>query len=653
MAGRQWPGGGDPDRRLLMRGGAVIAGAWALIALLDFVGLPQSVTLGSLLLVILAVFAWSGIATVRADAAVFLVADRGVSPIRNGMGIAGEGLSLAMLLGIFGAVFASGHDGLVYLISLAAGLALVPLLFAAPLRASNATTLPELMALRFASPWPRLTTLIAVVLTCLLVAAAQLVALGHVGARLLGVPYATVVAAGAAVILVSASRGGMGAIVKVQPLLWTVTAAAVLVALGLVSMSRLGMPLAQFGYGTVIPEVVALEQAMVRRALAEARSLKPLLTPFVTLDGYNHLGIAAALMFGWSVMPHVLARAFVSPTGRAARRSFAWGLVFFAIVATALPALVVFAKVEMFALIGKGTRLEALPAWMLEAGQLGIIKICGVAAVDAQVVGAACRGVARHPGLLRLQDMAIDAELLLLALPRVTGLAFAVTALLGAGLLAAALASIEGPLMAVALTLSRDGLGSRVGSESAVEAGIGAARWMLGVAAALVALIALARPADALTLLVWGAALAAAGLFPAMLLAVWWRRASAAGVVAGMFVGFGACLAYILGTRFFSVHFYDAFIALADVAPAAARRFDDLKRAWGSAVPGAAKDAAWAALDAHAQRIANWWGLRSTAAILLALPAGLGVAIIVSLLTRAPAASEQSSLAAWRRPLKE
>jgi Na+(H+)/acetate symporter ActP len=58
---------------------------------------------------------------------------------------------------------------------------------------------------------------------------------------------------------------------------------------------------------------------------------------------------------------------------------------------------------------------------------------------------------------------------------------------------------------------------------------------------------------------------------------------------------------------------------------------DELKQVWEGAPAGAAKDTAWVALQAQARDMANWWGIRPIAVALLAVPAGLVVMILVSL----------------------
>ena len=156
---------------------------------------------------------------------------------------------------------------------------------------------------------------------------------------------------------------------------------------------------------------------------------------------------------------------------------------------------------------------------------------------------------------------------------------------------------------------------------------------MAAAVVAVTSFVAVARPTGMLTMATWAFTLAAAGLFPALIAGLWWRRANAAGAAAAILAGLAVALIYIVATRFFAVAFFDAFSPLSNAGPMASEAFGDLKQAWGAAAPGPAKDAAWLALDAHAQGIANLWGIRNLAAVLLALPVAVVALVVVSLLT--------------------
>jgi cation/acetate symporter len=149
----------------------------------------------------------------------------------------------------------------------------------------------------------------------------------------------------------------------------------------------------------------------------------------------------------------------------------------------------------------------------------------------------------------------------------------------------------------------------------------------------------------------WAFSLAAAGIFPALTLGVWWKRANRQGCIAGMIIGFGLCAYYLVGTRYFAVSFHEMWSWLGTASPAALKRYADLKAAYTAAGGDAAKAAAaWTALDAHAQSIASWFGVRNISAALFGLPAGFLAIWIVSLLTPAPSQATMDMVDATRRP---
>jgi cation/acetate symporter len=176
------------------------------------------------------------------------------------------------------------------------------------------------------------------------------------------------------------------------------------------------------------------------------------------------------------------------------------------------------------------------------------------------------------------------------------------------------------------------------------------ARMLLVIVALAAAAAAQTRPADILSMVAWAFSLAAAGIFPALVLGVWWKRATTAGAIVGMILGFGACLYYLVGTRYFAVTFHEMWSWLGTATKAQLDTYASLKQAWMTAADPTAKAAAWTKLDAHAQNIASWWGVRNISAALFGLPVGFLSIWIVSLLTPAPSKEVQDMVDATRRP---
>jgi cation/acetate symporter len=116
------------------------------------------------------------------------------------------------------------------------------------------------------------------------------------------------------------------------------------------------------------------------------------------------------------------------------------------------------------------------------------------------------------------------------------------------------------------------------------------------------------KPGNILFLVGAAFSIAASAFFPALVLGVFWKRANKYGAIAGMLVGLGVCLYYM-------VHTYPTFIQ------------------WFGTTP-----------------IAKWWGLEPISAGVFGLPAGLLTIIIVSLLTPAPERETQELVEHVRYP---
>ena len=147
----------------------------------------------------------------------------------------------------------------------------------------------------------------------------------------------------------------------------------------------------------------------------------------------------------------------------------------------------------------------------------------------------------------------------------------------------------------------------------------------------------------------WAFSIAAAGIFPALTLGVWWKRATTQGAIAGMILGYGVCVYYLVGTRYYAVSFHEMWSWISWAPPAAQARYTELHAAW-MAASGAAKDAAWIALDRQAQVVAGWFGVRNISAALFGLPFGFLGIWLVSLFTPEPSKEVQDMVERTRLP---
>jgi len=68
--------------------------------------------------------------------------------------------------------------------------------------------------------------------------------------------------------------------------------------------------------------------------------------------------------------------------------------------------------------------------------------------------------------------------------------------------------------------------------------------------------MATARLAIIVEMVAWAFSLGAASFFPALVMGIWWKRANFYGAVAGMLVGLGTTLFYMVGSRFYGLSWF-------------------------------------------------------------------------------------------------
>jgi cation/acetate symporter len=538
--------------------------------------------------------------------------------IVRGLALAADTVSAPFLLGLSGAVFAWGYDGLAFGLGLGAGVLLLQLLVAPRLPRMGVGSVPELFAGRYGPGAPRTAAAVVVVLSMAVLVVAQLMAAGLVTARLLNVDIATAIAVAAAALLACFALRGFFAPGWVRAVLFVLMLLALLAPMLQLSAEWYGVPVPQIAYANALWQIQGLEETLLEQDLADPAVMKPMLTAFVSLDPLNFLGIVLGLALGLASLPNILSQHFMVPGVRAARRSAVWGLLFAMLLLSLAPALAAYAKLAVLKLVAAPTDLAQLPAWIYAYGRLGLVEVCGVAAIDPAAVAKACAALPDASAVLRSQDLVLSPDMITLAMPEITGLGSAMLGFVAAAVLAAALVTADGPLVAIAEAFGCEGQPVR--------------RSVLAAAALIVTgFIASTHPGSVLDVATWSLTIAASGLFPALIAGLWWRRASAPAAVVAMIAGLVVCLHYLVATRYLAAGFFEVWQSLSSAGPTASETFNELKNAWVDAAPGPARDAAWAALDAHAQGIANWWGIGNLATIVLALPVGIAAMIVVSL----------------------
>jgi cation/acetate symporter len=549
----------------------------------------------------------------------------------GGLTIAVGAVTGAFFLALAGAIFSMGFDGLAFALGLGAGCLLLQLVIAPRFTQTRAQSLADLFALRYPGRAARVACALAVGISMLTLLVAELMATGLIGSRLLGVDYGLAIVVGAfaffACFIVRGSGSG-----ALDGFLFPILIVALLVPLVMLSAAWYGLPVPQIAYGNALAQLQGLEESLLEQELADPAYMKPMMTAFLTLTPLNFAGIVLGLALGVAASPSLLRRQVVAVgTSREARWSALWALVFVAFLLTLVPVAATYAKLQIATLIGDRTPIADLPAWVFTYGKLGMLHVCGQPATDPGAVAQACAALPDPAPALRLQDIALDPDVVTLALPEITGLDRAWLGVVATAALATALVTALGPLASVVRAV----VGNHADAQSEQRAPRLASYGVAAVALAATAFAAVAHPVGIVEVATWSFTLVASSLFPALFAALWWRRANSYGAAAAMLAGLAVTLVYLIGSQLFPVPFFEATAVLSNAGVSGLEYLAELKDVWSAAAPGAAKDAAWAALEAYARSSADWWGISGLAAALLAVPAGIVTLIVASLLVPA------------------
>ncbi len=303
----------------------------------------------------------------------------------------------------------------------------------------------------------------------------------------------------------------------------------------------------------------------------------------------NFLALILCLMVGTAALPHILMRYYTTPSVKQARQSVFWSLFFIFLLYFTAPALAVLVKYDIYTLV-VGTEFAKLPAWVaswqkVDPSLLSIVDV-------------------NKDGILQLAEMAIGGDIIVLATPEIAGLPYVIAGLVAAGGLAAALSTADGLLLTIANALSHDLYYKMIDPTASTQRRVTVSKILLLCVALVAAYVTSLKPGNILFLVGAAFSLAASGFFPSLVAGVFWKRANKAGALAGMIVGLGVCIYYMVLT-------YPFF-------------------------GGTAAN--------------QWWGIAPISAGIFGIPAGFAALIIVSLLTPQPDTQTQEFVEHVRYP---
>jgi cation/acetate symporter len=282
---------------------------------------PNWIAIGMFLLIVLVTLAItyrsSGSTKSKVD---FYTAGHGITPLQNGLAIAGDFLSAAAFLGFAALVYSTGFDGLVYALGFLTGWPIVLFLMSERLRNLGSFTFADAASFRLDRTSVRLVAAIGSLVVVLFYLVAQMIGAGKLVQLLFGVHYIYAIACVGVLMIVYVTVGGM------QATTWVQITKAVLLLAGGTLMGLVILWHFDFNLG---------------RLFVEASEIHPkgaaILAPGgLFAEPVSAISLGLALVFGTAGLPHILMRFFTVKDAAAARKS-----VFYATTCVAYFSLVI------------------------------------------------------------------------------------------------------------------------------------------------------------------------------------------------------------------------------------------------------------------------------------------------------------------------
>lgn len=452
-----------------------------------------------ILIAMLITFVMVGFLSKAKDTTDYYAAGRKISNVSSGMAIGANWMSAASVLGMAGMMYATGYNGLAYVVGWTGGYVLLLVLMAGQIRKYGKFTAPDFIGDRYYSQGLRGTSAVFTILISFAYCVGQFGGVGLMFKWILGIDYTWAVIIGASVVVFYTMISGMIGATKNMVIQYIIIVITFLVPTFLLTYKfDYFWLLPQFGYGSIVSDIVTGIPAPhladgVALLNAYGHDVSMVASPEFAMPwdpatgstSFQWVAICFSLMLGTAGLPHVLQRFYITPTIRDARLSCVWGLFFICLVYWTAPVYSAFGKI-----------LSANP----EVGNL---------ASDAIVVYTAQLGDI-HP---------------------------IIVGLLAAGAISAAFSTISGLLVAGASAFSHDLYTKIINTKATPKAQMNMARFgtvFMGVAVAVVAMLKLGMIAQ---LVAVAFSMAACTIFPLFLLGIWWSGANKAGGTAGLIVG--------------------------------------------------------------------------------------------------------------------
>ncbi|MCX4847514.1 cation acetate symporter [Streptomyces sp. NBC_00893] len=439
----------------------------------------------------------------RDDVDEFYTGSRSLSPLQNGLALAGDYLSAATVLGTTGIIALTGYDGMILALSITLSLVLLMFLLAEPLRNAGGFTMGDVLVRRAPGRAVRITACVATLAALIPMMVVQLASSGDLLAFILGFDtsgFRTGAIIGLGTLMIGyAAIGGMKGTSLIQ-IVKTVVLFVAAFTIAVMIMNR-------FDWNTD-----SLISAARQSSGAGADYLRSGLQ--FEGSGLDMVSSELTVVLGAACLPHVTMRMSSARSTQAVRRSMSWAIS----VVAAICLLLVVIGFGAGALVGH----EGITA-AGASGNSAILQISGEVANGTQL------------GALIITTMTTAIFLTLLA--SVAGMILSCANSLAHDLFAHGLHGVRDPHRKPLAGLSE----MRTAQASAI---------VIGLLATILAVVARHWNVQALATLSF--CVGASALAPALLYSMFWRRFTRTGLLCTLIVGTLTTLVLITGTNLVS-----------------------------------------------------------------------------------------------------
>ena len=481
----------------------------------------------------------------------FYIAGGEVNPVVNGMATAADWLSAASFISVAGLI-SVGYVNSSFIMGWTGGYVLLATLLAPYLRRFGAYTVPDFVGKRYASKGARVVAVLCLVVISLTYVIGQMTGAGVAFARFLEVKADTGLIISAVVVFAYAVLGGMKGVTYTQVAQYIVLILAFTIPAAYLSVMMTGHFLPQTG---LFGNHAASGTPLLQKLNEVVRDLGFQDYTADVSNKWNMFLFTVTLMVGTAGLPHVIIRFFTVPNIRDARWSAAWALVFIALFYTTVPALAAMSRLNLIeTFYPNGTKAAPLvyderPEWVKNWEQTGLLKFEDKNN-DGRVqfyngANKELTTTAEHAKTWNGNELTVNNDILVLALPEVANMPAWLIGLMAAGGIAAALSTASGLLMAISSAVSHDLLKNTLMPHLSEKQELLNARIAMVGAILIATWLGLNPPGFAAQTVALAFGMAAATIFPTLVLGIFVERINAKGVIAGMLAGGLATVCYI------------------------------------------------------------------------------------------------------------